>query len=137
MVHIGMSSTQVEWQRLARAAADCHVTSSRMPGPIRIWILDAAFAMFALVAFVLAKLTRLPFDVMRGGEFDAGFCKLYQGGEEPEHIGVVIQHFINQFEMPVFDAPRPSVRASEMQAPPRSISHRLISFLVSATVDAM
>ena len=64
-------------------------------------ILYPSFAMFVLVAFVLAKLARLRVGGVGKGEVDVRFYKTYQEGEEPEHIRVVTRHFINQFEVPM------------------------------------
>jgi len=64
-------------------------------------ILYPAFAMFALVAFVFARMAKLRFAAVGAGEVDAGFYKTYRGGEEPEHLRVVTRHFVNLFEVPL------------------------------------
>jgi len=64
-------------------------------------ILYPAFAMFALVAFVLVRLAKLRFGAVSSGVVDVRFYRTYQGGEEPEHVRVVTRHFINLFEVPL------------------------------------
>jgi hypothetical protein len=64
-------------------------------------ILYPVFAMFFLVAFVLARLARMRFAAVRKGAVDARFYRTYDEGEEPKEIRVVTRHFINLFEMPV------------------------------------
>ncbi|HXC51912.1 MAG TPA: MAPEG family protein [Candidatus Limnocylindrales bacterium] len=71
-----------------------------MTVPFDNQILYPSFAMFVLVAFVLAKLARLRVGGVGRGEVDVRFYKTYQEGEEPEHIRVVTRHFINLFEVP-------------------------------------
>lgn len=72
-----------------------------MPDPASNQILYPCFAMFALVAVVLARMAVLRFGAVRRGEMDPRYYKTYQGGEEPEHMRVVTRHFLNLFEMPV------------------------------------
>ena len=72
-----------------------------MPDPADNQILYPVFAMFALVAMVLARMGALRFGAVSRGEMDPRYYKTYQGGEEPEHMRVVTRHFINLFEMPV------------------------------------
>lgn len=72
-----------------------------MPDPADKLILYPAFAMFALVAGVLAYMGRLRFGAVSRGEMDPRFYKTYEGGEEPERMRVVTRHFINLFEVPV------------------------------------
>ena len=71
-----------------------------MGDPSANLILYPSFAMFVLVAFVLAKLARLRVGGVGRGEVNVKFYKTYDEGQEPEHIRVVTRHFINQFEVP-------------------------------------
>jgi len=64
-------------------------------------ILYPVFAMFFLVAAVLARMARLRVGAVGSGEVNVKYYRAYQGGEEPEHIRVVTRHFINLFEVPV------------------------------------
>jgi hypothetical protein len=64
-------------------------------------ILYPAFAMLALVFFVLNRMRSLRFAAVRNREIDAGYYKAFQGAEEPEPLRVVSRHFSNLFEMPV------------------------------------
>src|SRR6185503_21284143 len=72
-----------------------------MPDSSSNLILYPVFAMFALVVGVFLRLAQLRFAAVRGGTMDPTFYRLYQGGEEPEHIRVLTRHFINLFEMPL------------------------------------
>lgn len=64
-------------------------------------ILYPAFAMFFLVAFVLARMARMRFGAVRKGKVDPRFYVTYDEGEEPKELRVVTRHFINLFEMPM------------------------------------
>jgi hypothetical protein len=64
-------------------------------------ILYPVFAMFFLVAGVLARMAKLRVGAVGSGEVNVKYYRAYQGGEEPEHIRVVTRHFINLFEVPV------------------------------------
>jgi hypothetical protein len=64
-------------------------------------ILYPVFAMFFLVAAVLARMAKLRVGAVGSGEVNVKYYRAYQGGEEPEHMRVVTRHFINLFEVPV------------------------------------
>jgi hypothetical protein len=64
-------------------------------------ILYPVFAMFLLVAIVLARMRRLRFAAVRSGAVSIKYYRAYQGGEEPEALRVISRHFVNLFEMPV------------------------------------
>jgi hypothetical protein len=64
-------------------------------------ILYPLFAMFFLVAGVLARMAQLRVGAVGSGEMNVKYYRAYQGGEEPEHLRVITRHFINLFEVPV------------------------------------
>jgi hypothetical protein len=64
-------------------------------------ILYPVFAMFFLVAGVLARMARLRFGAVGSGEVPVKYYRAYQGADEPEHLRVITRHFINLFEVPV------------------------------------
>lgn len=64
-------------------------------------ILYPVFAMFFLVAFVLARMARMRVGAVRKGDVSIRFYRTYDEGEEPKELRVVTRHFINLFEMPV------------------------------------
>ena len=64
-------------------------------------ILYPVFAMFFLVAGVLARMAQLRVGAVGSGEMNVRYYRAYQGGEEPEHLRVITRHFINLFEVPV------------------------------------
>jgi hypothetical protein len=64
-------------------------------------ILYPVFAMFFLVAAVLARMGKLRVGAVGSGEVSVKYYRAYQGGEEPEHMRIVTRHFINLFEVPV------------------------------------
>lgn len=72
-----------------------------MSEPSPILILYPVFAMFYLVAAVLARMAYLRVGAVGRREVNARFYKTYDEGCEPEHIRVVTRHFINLFEVPV------------------------------------
>lgn len=72
-----------------------------MTGPSPELILYPIFAMFYLVAAVLARLAYLRVGAVGRREMDARYYETYSRGEEPERIRVVTRHFINLFEVPV------------------------------------
>jgi hypothetical protein len=64
-------------------------------------ILYPLFAMFFLVAAVLARMAKLRVGAVGSGEVSVKYYRAYQGAEEPEHLRIVTRHFINLFEVPV------------------------------------
>ncbi len=64
-------------------------------------ILYPIFAMFFLVAFVLARMARMRVAAVGSGKMSVRFYRTYDDGEEPKELRVVTRHFINLFEMPV------------------------------------
>jgi hypothetical protein len=64
-------------------------------------ILYPVFAMFFLVVAVLARMAQLRVGAVGSGEMNPKYYRVYQGGEEPEHLRVITRHFINLFEVPV------------------------------------
>ena len=72
-----------------------------MGDPSRTQILYPVFAMFYLVAFVLARMARLRLAAVGSREMNPRFYRTYDEGQEPEHMRVVTRHFINLFETPV------------------------------------
>jgi len=72
-----------------------------MGGPESNLILYPVFAMFFLVAAVLARMATLRVRAVGSGEVPVKYYRAYQGGEEPERMRVVTRHFINLFEVPV------------------------------------
>jgi len=70
-------------------------------GPSRTQILYPVFAMFYLIAFVLARMAVMRFGAVARREMDPRFYRTYDEGQEPSHMRVVTRHFINLFEVPV------------------------------------
>jgi hypothetical protein len=64
-------------------------------------ILYPVFAMFFLVAFVVARMARMRVAAVSSGKMNARFYRTYDDGEEPKELRVITRHFINLFEMPV------------------------------------
>jgi hypothetical protein len=64
-------------------------------------ILYPVFAMFFLVAFVVARMARMRVAAVSSGKMNPRFYRTYDDGEEPKELRVVTRHFINLFEMPV------------------------------------
>ena len=64
-------------------------------------ILYPAFAMVALVFFVLNRMRSMRFAAVRNRVIGAEFYQAFQGAEEPAPLRVVSRHFVNLFEMPM------------------------------------
>ncbi len=58
------------------------------------------FAMVVLTAVILGTLFRTRLRLIRNGEVDARYFKIYQNGAEPEPSAKLARHFVNLFEAP-------------------------------------
>jgi hypothetical protein len=57
-------------------------------------------AMVLLTVVVLVRLFRSRVAAVRGGQIEAAYFRLYQGGDEPETTRKLSRHFTNLFEAP-------------------------------------
>ncbi|MDP3937600.1 MAG: MAPEG family protein [Deltaproteobacteria bacterium] len=58
------------------------------------------FAMVLLSFVILATLFRTRLRLIRNGEVNARYFKIYQDGAEPEAAAKLARHFVNLFEAP-------------------------------------
>ena len=72
-----------------------------MPDTAPVLILYPAFAMFLLVALVLARMAQLRFAAVGKQAMNPEYYRTYQAGEEPDELRVFTRNFINLFEVPV------------------------------------
>ena len=63
-------------------------------------ILYPALPMFLIFVGTFLRLAQLRFAAVSKGKMDPAYYRLFQGGEEPPEIRVVLRHFQNQFEVP-------------------------------------
>jgi hypothetical protein len=57
-------------------------------------------AMVLLTVVVLVRMFRSRVAAVRGGQIEAAYFRLYQGGDEPESTRKLSRHFTNLFEAP-------------------------------------
>lgn len=65
------------------------------------WLIYPMFAMVLLTFSTLVRLFRARVSLVKGGQIEVGYYRIYQGAAEPERAAKLSRHFINQFESPL------------------------------------
>ena len=65
------------------------------------WLIYPMFAMVLLTFSTLVRLFRARVSLVKEGQIEVSYYRLYQGAAEPERSAKLSRHFINQFESPL------------------------------------